>query len=112
MAASVIGNALSWGLPADEVSLVTQSVSITNKRDKKEVKDYQGEVASVAYYNATSEVSVEGYGNATANTPGATLTLTATGGIVSTLYIDEVSLDYANEDFVKSSITATAYLNI
>lgn len=113
MPATIIGNSLNWGMPNEEASLATQSVSVTNKSDKKEVRDAQGYISTVAFYNQTSEISIEGYGDALGLTIGTSLSVNSSSSdIVSTVYIDEVTLDYSNEDFTKSSISATAYSGI
>lgn len=113
MAATIVGSALDFGVSDDEASLVTQSVSITNNSDMKEVKDKGGDTVTVAFYNKKSDISIEGYGSAS-NVPGATLTLSAgtSGDVVGTVFIKEVTIDKSNEDFVKSSISAIAYAGI
>jgi hypothetical protein len=100
---------LEFGISDDEASLVTQSVSVTNKTDKKEARDKCGIVVAVAYYNPTSEVQIEGLGSASA-TVGSSLSLTGTYlGLAGATYVDEVSIEKANEEFVKSTIRATSY---
>lgn len=114
---TVVGQALEFGISDDEASLTTQSVSMTNKTDKKEARDKCGVVVSVAYYNPTSEISIEGLGTASTS-PGATLSLAGTyltpggGSAAATIYVDEVTVEKENEEFVKSSIRATAYSGI
>ncbi len=113
---TVLGlNALAnlFGVGADEASLVTSAVRHVKTADKKEARDHCGDVVAVAYYNKRSEVTVEGMG-VTALDVGAALSLSSSnlGTLVGTLYIDEVSIEQTNEDFVKSSIKATAYDNI
>ena len=39
------GDELTWGVPKDEMSLVTQTVTFTQKSDKKEVRDMKGKSA-------------------------------------------------------------------
>lgn len=107
---TVVGdNTLEFGIAADEASLVTQSVSVTNKMDKKEARDKCGIVVAVAYYNPTSEIQIEGLGTAT-NGIGTALSLagsylTLAGGT----FVDEVTVEKGNEDFVKSTVKATSY---
>ena len=109
---TIVGQALEFGVADDEASLVTQSVSVTNKTDKKEARDKCGIIVAVAYYNPTSEVSIEGLGTA-ANSIGSALTLSGTYlTLAGTTFVDEVSLEKANEEFVKSSIKATSYSGI
>ena len=109
---TIVGEQLEFGIVAEEASLVTQSVSVTNKMDKKEARNSCGSIVSVAYYNATSEVQIEGLGTAT-NTVGTSLSLSGTYlTLAGETYVDEVSVEKANEEFVKSSIKATSYSGI
>lgn len=113
--ATVVGASLTFGIAAEESSLTTQSVSVTNKADKKEARDKQGYVVAVAYYNKTSEISIEGLGTFTGASTniGTTLTISGTFDTASTtVYLDEVTIERANEEFVKSSLKATAYEGI
>jgi hypothetical protein len=113
--ATVVGDSLSFGIAAEESSLTTQSVSVTNKADKKEARDKQGIIVAVAYYNKTTEISIDGLGTfADSSTNiGTALTVSGTFDSASTLYyLDEVSLEQANEEFYKSSLKATAYEGI
>ena len=109
-----VGTALEFGLTEEEGTgsgLVTQSVSFTNKSDTKEARDKCGIVVSKAFYNNTADISIEVLGTSTdvvgaaLSLAGTYLTIVGTGSI----YVDEVSLDKNNEDFVKSTIKATAY---
>jgi len=109
---TVVGQALEFGVDSDEASLVTQSASVARKSDKQEARDKCGIVVAVAYYNDTCDVSIEGLGSSSAAI-GSQLTLAGSFGWSSGLiYIDEVSIEKANEDFVKSSIRATGYSGI
>lgn len=110
---AVVGESLVFGIVADEASLVTQSVSVTNRSDKKEARDKSGVVIAVSYYNETSDITIEGLGKAV-NTIGASLSLTNTGAgtLAGDAFVDEVTIDLANEEFVKSSIRGTAYEGI
>lgn len=110
-AATVVGLALTFGITANESSLTTQSVSISHRKDKKEVRDVQGAVVSVAYYNTTTSMSIRGVG-ASGATVGTALTISGGYSVAGTTYIDEVSIDYSNEDFVSSAISATSYEEI
>lgn len=105
---TVVGQALEFGITDDEASLVTQSISVTHKKDKKEARDKCGIIVAVAYYNPTSEITIEGLGTS-ALLVGAALSLTGDYSLAGATYIDEVSVDYGNEEFVKSSIKATSY---
>lgn len=113
MCGTVVGDdSLLFGIEEDEASLVTQSVEVTNKSDKKEARDKCGKVIAVAYYNFTSEIQIEGLGTAT-NAVGSALSLAGVYlAIAGATFVDEVTLTKANEEFVKSTIKATAYSGI
>lgn len=107
----VVGDALAFGVAADESSLVTQKVSIVRKSDKKEARDKSGVVVAVSYYNHTNEISIEGLGTS-ATTVGAALSLAGTFTLVGDSFVDEVTIEQGNEDFAKCSIKGTAYSGI
>ena len=54
--------AAAFGIPTDVAGLLTTSVQIAEKREKKEAKDRCGDVISVAYYGSSREITVEGLG--------------------------------------------------
>ncbi len=109
--ATPIGDSLTFGISADEASLVTQNVEVTHKSDKKEARDKCGNVIAVAYYNGTADVSITGLGQS-ATVPGATLSLAGSFGTVGTVCVDEVAIKKNNEGFVETSMKATGYKNI
>jgi predicted alternative tryptophan synthase beta-subunit len=113
MCGTVVGDdTLEFGIEEDEASLVTQSVEVTNKSDKKEARNKCGTVIAVAYYNFTSEVQIEGLGKAT-NAVGSALSLAGSYlTLAGATFVDEVSCAKANEEFVKSTIKATSYSGI
>jgi len=103
---------LEFGIAADEASLTTQTVSVTNKKDKKEARDKCGIIVAVSFYNATSEISIDGLGTA-ANSVGTALSLSGTYlTLAGATFVDEVGVVKTNDDFVKSSIKATSYAGI
>ena len=118
---TVIGTPLSeddFGITAAEQGLITQSVQVVSKTDKKELKDNCGDVVNLAFYNKTAEVSISGYGSEDDLVVGGALTL-ANSTDFSTeiptgaaLVVMEVSVTRSNEDFVKSDIKAMAYEGI
>lgn len=87
----------------------TQSVQITTKREKKEGKNNMGEVVALVYMNETTEITVEGIGNA--GTIGSQLTI-QTFDFEGAAYVEEVTKSATNEDFVKTTIKAVAYENV
>ena len=112
MCGTVVGNQLEFGIASDEASLVTQSVSVTKKSDKKAARDKCGTVISVAYYNKMADVTIEGYGTSAA-TIGSALTIANSINLgAGTTLVDEVTIDLANEEYVKSSIKATHYSGV
>lgn len=107
----VVGDALAFGIESDESSLVTQKVTVTNKSDKKEARDKDGIVIAVSYYNKTSDIQIEGLGT-TSLEVGASLALANDIDLAGAAFVDEITIDLGNEEFVKSSAKATAYEGI
>ena len=107
------GGELTWGVPKDEMSLVTQTVTFTQKSDKKEVRDHEGEIRTVTYYNQSADVTIEGYGDASARVATRmTMQNTFQSAMSGALLIDQCQVSLSNEDHIKSSITAVLYPNI
>lgn len=107
------GDELTWGIPKDEMSLVTQTVTFTQKSDKKEVRDHEGEIRTVTYYNQSADVTIEGYGDASASVATRmTMQNTFQSAMSGALLIDQCQVSLSNEDHIKSSITAVLYPNI
>jgi hypothetical protein len=102
---------LNFGISDDEASLTTQSVSVTRKSDKKEARDKSGDIIAVAYYNETADIQVSGLGTSALGI-GEALSLTLDAGQTGSVYVDEVAQEDANEEFVKTTISATAYSGI
>lgn len=109
---TIRGSALTFGLDNDELSLTTQSISVTNRSDKKEARDKCGIVVAVAYYNFTTDISIEGLGTSVSPTVGEALSLAGSYSEAGTTYVDEITIDHANEEFRKVSIRATSYAGI
>lgn len=107
------GDELTWGVPKDEMSLVTQTVTFTQKSDKKEVRDHEGEIRTVTYYNQSADVTIEGYGDASASVATRmTMQNTFQSAMSGALLIDQCQVSLSNEDHIKSSVTAVLYPNI
>jgi hypothetical protein len=87
----------------------TTRISFTLKRDKKELRGYAGGVKAVAYYNPTTDISVEGYGTVSASVGGSIQVAGAPSGIGTTIIVEEITYDQSNDDFVKSSVKAIGY---
>jgi hypothetical protein len=111
MATVLGGTAGDFGISADLHSLVTSRVSTTQRVDKKEGRNKSGDPVCVAFYNTSTEVSIEGLGESSLAL-AATVTATGIPSGGGTFYAEEVARDYANEEFVKSSIKGTAYAGI
>lgn len=111
MSATVVGTAnVPFGMDGNSAGLqVTTSVSVTLKRDKKELRGNDGNMVAVAYFNPTSDISIEGYGET-----GATIGSSVQLGVqfdtgASNVIVEEITYSATNEDFVKSSVKATGY---
>ncbi len=100
-----------FGIENDEEGLIIQSIKITKKRDKKELRNSCGKVIGVTYYNNTAEVEMEGVTKNWTKQVGDPMPL-ANGSVTGKLVIDEISIDMSNEDFVKTSVKGTAYEKI
>lgn len=109
---TVRGSALTFGIDNDEASLTLQSISVTNKSDKKEARDKCGIVVAVAYYNFTTEITMEGLGDSIATGIGESIALAGTYGEVGTTFVDEVGVSHGNEEFRKVSVKMTSYAGI
>jgi len=109
---TIRGTALTFGLDNDEASLTTQSVSATNKSDKKEARDKCGVIVAVAYYNNTTEISIDGLGTSISTAIGGAITLAGSYAEAGTTFVDEISVDWANEEFAKTSVKMTSYAGI
>lgn len=100
-----------WGIETEEAGFTaTTSVTVTERAEKAEGKDSKGCVVAVIYYNKTSEVVVEGIG-ANSQQAGSEMTL-ATEVDNGTVYVEESTITYTNDDWVKTSIKGIAYENV
>jgi len=113
MAVVVIGayTEADWGITNEEAGfLATTSVQVVERVQNAVGKNSKGEVVAVAYYNKTSEVTIEGLGDNRKNA-GAQLALNVNVDN-GNVYVDESTITYNNEDWVKTSIKGVAYENI
>ena len=107
--ATIIGG-VTFGISDDANGLVTDKLSVSNKAQKKEVRDKVGEVVSVAYYGFTSDISGSGVGVSTITAIGTAITAaTASAKLGSAIYLDSINFDFSNEDFVKTSFKGTSF---
>lgn len=114
MAATTIGTSgLVFGLTAEAGIGLVQSFSEARNVEKNEVRDQQGEIKAVAYYNPTTayslSVAVTGPYNTAA---GAALAVLANATTLGTTRIDSITLNKSNDAFQTVDISATGYPNL
>ena len=114
MAAVTIGTAgLSFGLTAEAGIGLVQSFSEARNVEKNEVKNNQGDIVAIGYFNATTSyslsVAITGSYNVTA---GAALAALANATTLGTTRIDSITLNKSNDAFVTLDISATGYPNV
>jgi len=114
MAAVTIGTTgLSFGLVAEAGIGLVQSFSEARNVEKNEVKNNQGDIVAVGYFNATTSyslsVAITGSYNVTA---GAALAALANATTLGTTRIDSITLNKSNDAFVTLDISATGYPNV
>jgi hypothetical protein len=109
----------SWGLTA-ETGVIVQGVTAKAQREKNMVRNEQGDVALVAFYNPTQTYSINGVTLSTsgiaAAAPGVVLTVANSTGVGSYggttaggIYTDDVDVQGSNTDFRKITVNATRY---
>jgi hypothetical protein len=113
MAAVTIGQqGLIFGVTTEGIGLV-QSFSETRNIEKNEVRNNQGDVVGIAYYNATTGYSVSvAVTGSYAVTAGAALAALANATTLGTTRIDSITLNKSNDAFVTVDISATGYPNV
>ena len=114
MAAVTIGTTgLSFGLVAEAGIGLVQSFSEARNVEKNEVKNNQGDIVAIGYFNATTSyslsVAITGAYNVTA---GAALAALANATTLGTTRIDSITLNKSNDAFVTLDISATGYPNV
>ena len=112
------GNQQAGGLTS------TESVSLTVRTEKAEAYKENGEYCSVNYYNPHGEFSCVGYGlhaasvlmasfttgdEATRGTGGLDPDTFINGSASLKIYINNITKEEANEEFVKTTITGTFF---
>lgn len=113
MPAATIGTAgLVFGLTAEGIGLV-QSFSEARSVEKNEVKNNQGDIVAVGFFNPTTayslSVAITGSFNVTA---GAALSALANATTLGTTRIDSITINKSNDAFVTLDISATGYPNV
>jgi hypothetical protein len=113
MAATTIGQAgLSFGLTAETIGLV-QSFSETRNIEKNEVRNQQGEITGVGFFNPTTaySISVAITGSTTLTVGGAFASL-ANAANLGVCRIDSLTINKSNSAFVMLDVSATGYPNV
>ena len=110
MANTFVGG-YTFGISADCNGLTTDKLSVSNKSQKKEIRDKDGNVCSVAFYGFTSDISGSGYGTAGVFSIGTAVTAATADAkrFGSTIFLDSISFDFSNEDYVKVSWKGTSF---
>lgn len=117
MAVITIGTTgATWGLTA-ETGILVQTTSDKPTREKNEVRDEQGEISLVAFYNPLRKISVSGVivgsSGIAAAAPGVALTIankgSSNGVTTGGVYTDDVELAGGNTEFKKITVSATQY---
>ena len=113
MAATTIGTSgLTFGLTAESGGLV-QSFSETRNAEKNEVRDNDGDVVGVAYFNPTTAYSLSiALTSAFNSVAGATLAIANASQSTGSTRIDSVTINKSTDGFVTADISATGYPNI
>lgn len=117
MPATIIGTSgATWGLTA-ETGVLIQRQNAKTSREKNQVRNHEGEVTLVSYYNPIQTYSMEGVTTGStgivAAVPGVALTLANTfpnnGVNAGLIYTDDVDVAKINTDFQKITVNATRY---
>ena len=104
---------LVFGLTAEAGIGLVQSFSEARSVEKNEVKNNQGDIVAIGYFNPTTayslSVAITGSYNVTA---GAALSALANATTLGTTRIDSITLNKSNDAFVTLDISATGYPNV
>jgi hypothetical protein len=114
MPAVTIGQAnLVFGTVSEGSIGLVQSFSEARNIEKNEVRNNQGDIVGIGYFNATTSyslsVAITGAYNVTA---GAALAALANATTLGTTRIDSITLNKSNDAFVTLDISATGYPNV
>lgn len=111
--ATTIGTAgLIFGV-VTESGGICQSFSQTRNIEKAEVRDIDGDVSGVAYYNNTDSYSLSlTLTGSSSTTAGATISLANATCAPSVVRIDSITINKSNDGFVTADISATGYPNV
>jgi hypothetical protein len=117
MAATTVGTSgASYGIASAESGGLMQTLGSTQRTDKEETRNHQGEVVRVTYYNTTTEVTGEWVPTAgtgiSAVAIATALTLTNTVRGTGLLYPEEITETMTNTTERRLSFRGIKYLNI
>ena len=110
--ATIKGQTIAFGVGSASSGLITQRVSISKRCEVKEARDKQGEVVAAAFYRNTTEVSVEGLTTGSSALLGTLVLPTGAPTVTGALVIEEKTVEYSNEDWVKTTLKAVAYATV
>ena len=107
---------LVFGLTAEAGIGLVQSFSEARSVEKNEVKNNQGDIVAVGYFNPTTayslSVAITGSYNVTAGAALSALANAVTAIGTGSLRIDSITLNKSNDAFVTLDISATGYPNV
>lgn len=113
MAAILLGTAgVSFGLIAETGGFI-QNVEIRLSREKADVKDPDGDITAVAYFNPTEEISFDhvptGSTGIAAASPGVAVTLANYTPTAGSIITEEVTTTRPNTDYKRVSVRAMVH---
>jgi len=114
MAATTIGTAnLTFGISAETGGLV-QSFSEVRNVEKQEVRNNQGEITGVAFYNPTTaySLSITTTSAFSTTSAGAAISIANAAQATGATRIDSLTINKSNDGFVTVDISATGYPNV
>lgn len=107
-------SAAVFGVAGGSNTLIN-SKTVSTKMDKKDGRDMDGNVIAYAFYGKMADHSLEILGKEHADQAVAAVstfpsTIGGSAEVSGTAFvIDEVSVDYSNDDFVKTNISVSEY---
>jgi hypothetical protein len=112
-AVTIGGQNLIFGLNAEPTLGLVQSFSEARNVEKNEVRNNQGDIVGIGYFNATTSYSLSVAITGTYNvTAGAALSALANAATLGTTRIDSITINKSNDAFVTLDISATGYPNV
>jgi hypothetical protein len=111
MAANLIGlPSVTFGITA-ETGVVVQNFTSTETAETTEISKHNGTFSAVAFSNRKQNISLSGNCNDAVDSVGATLTLAANAGAVSsgTYHVTDTSYTETSDGFNSFDISATKF---